>query len=938
MRLSSFSRLAPAALLLLGLLSAARSQDERPVLQAGAADAAATQPALTTQPAEGAETQPASQPASQPATRPSTQPASAPAPPVNPLRSPASAFEFFEQAAQEERWLDAIRAMNFSRIDPEIVNEQGPEYARKLAVLVARLREEGYFDPATLATQPDADPQPIGRDPLLLILERYEYEETAPPAAAATTPAEGAAPPEAAPQKRVVRRWQFAAVTVADTPNMFENLDGLIDQIQEKEAIATAPAAPEPPDEVDPLRSPYHTVQHFYISFSKVKSEIAAYEEAMECMDFTDVPAETFEEKTEYVDGLYAILVHLNKVGELELEKLPKEVEGDIYLIGSDPFQVVLTRGADGRWRFRSRTVRGVPEMLGKLQKLQTTAQAAPGQPPPAPVEVTPPELVRDTISPQGTMNLFLSAMEAQDLPMAVRTFDLEDLSDSERGLADLLAGKLWMILNRHKVIVLQDIDNNPNRPAPSAILKHPAGQILIARKRSGPRDGEWLFTGASLRDIDQLYEAFELKPVLPQLRDRRISFMALPSLYVREYLVPPAWKRPLWGLHVWQWVGIFGLLVIGGAVRWTGRSVLPRIARWLTATETTMMLPQAVRRAMAPSATLLMLVVWSIGLEFLDLGALLMASIWFFLKLALTISAIFAFYRLIDVFTGYAAARGARLNMRVDQVLVPLLQKTLKVIVIAVGAILFVKILGFEVTPLVAGLGVGGLAFGLAAQDTLKNFFGSVNVVFDRPFQVGDWVRLGDVEGTVESVGLRSSRIRTFYNSQVTIPNSEIMTSRIDNLGRRRYRRISCMISVTYATRPEQLEAFCEGIRELIRRHPYTRKDYYHCWVNEFAASSVNILLYCFHETPEWGTELRERHRLFLDIIRLAQKLGVDFAFPTQTVHLHHESTPPDSRPPKPGLPGTPEQAMRLGAEEAAALVHQAFGGEVKKPPPVEY
>ena len=169
-------------------------------------------------------------------------------------------------------------------------------------------------------------------------------------------------------------------------------------------------------------------------------------------------------------------------------------------------------------------------------------------------------------------------------------------------------------------------------------------------------------------------------------------------------------------------------------------------------------------------------------------------------------------------------------------------------------GAIIFVKMLGFQVTPLLAGLGVGGLAFGLAAQDTLKNFFGSVNVVLDRPFQVGDWVKMGDVEGTVESVGLRSSRIRTFYNSQITVPNSEIMTTEIDNLGRRRYRRISCMISVTYDTPPEKLEAFCAGIRALIREHPYTRRDYYHTWVNKFAASSIDILLYCFHECPDWG------------------------------------------------------------------------------------
>lgn len=315
------------------------------------------------------------------------------------------------------------------------------------------------------------------------------------------------------------------------------------------------------------------------------------------------------------------------------------------------------------------------------------------------------------------------------------------------------------------------------------------------------------------------------------------------------------------------------------------------------------------------------------------------MAWTWWVLKIAMTLGGVYAFYRLIDVVMGYFAARAAQTTSRLDDVLVPLLQKTLKVVVVAVGFVLFIKMLGFQVTPLLAGLGVGGLAFGLAAQDTLKNFFGSVNVVLDRPFQVGDWIKLGNVEGTVESVGMRSSRIRTFYNSQVTVPNSEIMTARVDNLGRRRFRRISCMISVTYDTPPEKLEAFCEGVRTLIRTHPYTRKDYYHCWVNKFAASSIDILLYCFHETPEWATELRERHRLFLDIVRLARRLGVEFAFPTQTVHLHHDSTPPDSPPPPaPTPPPDADAAMQFGREEAAKIVREAFGEKVEKPPPVEF
>ena len=99
-------------------------------------------------------------------------------------------------------------------------------------------------------------------------------------------------------------------------------------------------------------------------------------------------------------------------------------------------------------------------------------------------------------------------------------------------------------------------------------------------------------------------------------------------------------------------------------------------------------------------------------------------------------------------------------------------------------------------------------------------------------------------------------------------------------------------MLGVQYDTTPEQVEAFCEGIRELIRRHPYTRKDYYHVYLNQFGSSSLDILLYCFVECPDWSVELREKHRLFLDIIELAQRLGVSFAFPTRTLHMFQEES----------------------------------------------
>ncbi len=120
-----------------------------------------------------------------------------------------------------------------------------------------------------------------------------------------------------------------------------------------------------------------------------------------------------------------------------------------------------------------------------------------------------------------------------------------------------------------------------------------------------------------------------------------------------------------------------------------------------------------------------------------------------------------------------------------------------------------------------------------------------------------------------------------------MTLPNSLLTTAVVDNMGRRRYRRIKTTLGLQYNTTPDQLEAFCEGVRELVRRHPNTRKDYFHVYFNDFGPSSLDVMLYCFVQCPDWGAELQSRHSLLANIVRLADKLGVQFAFPTRTLHM---------------------------------------------------
>ncbi|MCA9794609.1 MAG: mechanosensitive ion channel, partial [Candidatus Eremiobacteraeota bacterium] len=166
----------------------------------------------------------------------------------------------------------------------------------------------------------------------------------------------------------------------------------------------------------------------------------------------------------------------------------------------------------------------------------------------------------------------------------------------------------------------------------------------------------------------------------------------------------------------------------------------------------------------------------------------------------------------------------------------------------------------------------------------------GSLTVLLDRPFSVGDWVVVDGVEGVVEDVGFRSTRIRTFYDSVISLPNSRLITAHVDNYGARTYRRYTTKLNLLYSTSPDRLEAFCEGIRELGRVHPSTRKDSFQVWVNDMSEYSLQVLVYVFWKCPDWESELRERHRFLVDVHRLARSLEVEFAYPTSKVHLDRE------------------------------------------------
>lgn len=268
-------------------------------------------------------------------------------------------------------------------------------------------------------------------------------------------------------------------------------------------------------------------------------------------------------------------------------------------------------------------------------------------------------------------------------------------------------------------------------------------------------------------------------------------------------------------------------------------------------------------------------------------------------LKVLISFQVIHALHALACHSSVFISAGLNKIGITVEPGLMPIITRSLRAFILIFGPLLALQNLGVNVMSLVAGLGLGGLAFALAAKDTAANLFGSLMILLDQPFKLGDWVVVGKHEGTVTEIGLRTTRVRTFYDSIISIPNSEVANTSVDNMGQRKYRRVKTTLGVTYDTSPEKIEGFLEAIKKIIEANPHTRKDYYQIVFSGFGASSLDILLYFFIEVEDWSRELVVKQNILLDIIRAAKEFEVDFAFPTSTLHID-SYTEQKSKPPE--------------------------------------
>ncbi|MFQ5519654.1 MAG: mechanosensitive ion channel family protein [Mariprofundus sp.] len=317
---------------------------------------------------------------------------------------------------------------------------------------------------------------------------------------------------------------------------------------------------------------------------------------------------------------------------------------------------------------------------------------------------------------------------------------------------------------------------------------------------------------------------------------------------------------------------------------------VFHTIAQKITSRTVTMLDNVLLEAAERPASMLIFVIGVLISVHLLNLSAEvfpIIALIDSAGRVASIIIGVWFLWRLVEGLSVYFTERAKETDSSLDDQLVPFIAKTLKIFLVLTAVLVVAQNMGYSISGLIASLGIGGIAIAMAAKDTIANIFGSVMILVDRPFMVGDWIKTPEFEGVVEKVGFRSTRIRTFARTLVNVPNSTLANMVIDNIDGRSERRIKMRIGLTYDTSPAQMTAALAGIEQILETHPGVDQKYKLVKFDEFEDSSLSIFLYYFSSSKVWEEYLQVRQEVNLQIMQLLESLELDFAFPTRTLHL---------------------------------------------------
>jgi MscS family membrane protein len=490
------------------------------------------------------------------------------------------------------------------------------------------------------------------------------------------------------------------------------------------------------------------------------------------------------------------------------------------------------------------------------------------------------PEDPFDRGTPRGAMVGYLQACRDGDYERAAQYLDLRRLPASERATrGPELARHLKVVLDRELWVDVDALSDDPEGDTEDGLPSYrdsagfidtSHGPVNVLLQRVPREDGVriWELSSATVERIPALYAEFGNGPL--------------------EGLLP-SWMLELRLLEValWQWCALLALVLVAAALSWLAVFLVEKGIAPLARRTVTDLDDRVVSATAQPLRLLAALGLFALGT--LPLG--LAVPVRHFLAEAESALAIVAvtwlLLRLADILTLVAMRRLEQRGNGTALGVVPIGQKTVKAFVLALAAVAMLDSFGFNVTALLAGLGVGGIAVALAAQKSLENLFGGVTLLADRPVKVGDFCRFGDRVGTVEAVGLRSTRVRTLDRTLVSVPNAQFSTMELENFAARDRIWYHPTLGLRYETTAEQLRFILVEIRRMLYAHPRVTPDPARIRFVGFGAYSLDLEVFAYVDTRDYGEYLEIAEDLNLRIIDLVEAAGSSFAFPSQTLYL---------------------------------------------------
>ncbi len=492
----------------------------------------------------------------------------------------------------------------------------------------------------------------------------------------------------------------------------------------------------------------------------------------------------------------------------------------------------------------------------------------------PAPLQASIAEAAPD--SPRSTVAEFLGLTRAGRYADAVRFLDVPaNLAgrgpELARQLRLVLDAGLWVDVAKVSPLLTGQLDDGlPPELDEIGTITGATGKPEPVRlfRKDRVESPIWVFSRATVAHVPAWYAALDNHQLL-------------------DHIPAPLLRPGPQQLLLWQWLAALALLAPawwgGKAFGWASRKVLLRLAR-RTATRWDEALLLRMRGPFTLGGTLVLL---RAGLPFLELYAPAEEFAIQVLEAGAIIAFFWATLRAITVAGDVLGEEPWAMANPGARAFLQFSVRFGRIFVICMGFLAALAALGIPVNSVLAGLGIGGIAIAFAAQKTVENFFGAISIGVDQPLRVGDYVRVSGVEGTVEKIGLRSTRIRTLDRTLVTIPNGKLADMQIETFAERDRIRLAATVSLAYGTTAAQMREVVAGIETLLRAHPKIWPDTVVVRFLGFAESSLHVELMAWFQTTDVGEYRDIRQEVLLAMMEVVENAGTTFAFPTRTIHL---------------------------------------------------